>query len=77
MGTIVIVFTYFIAIGIAVVTEQIDVAKTYHVLILAIVSISFLGYSVNLLTKYHSHLVRIPKEIKKLAEGIGKSLAGK
>lgn len=66
MTTIVILFTYFIALGIAVVTGQLSAHNRISLIIVGIVSSAVLGVGFTLLFRYHYHLQRIPKEIKQL-----------
>lgn len=64
--TIIISFTYLIGVSIAFITKQINYKDPKQLILIALVSIGFLGIMMILLVNFKEHLNRILKEIKKL-----------
>lgn len=64
--SVIILFTYFIAVVIAFVTKQIDYSNLRQLMFIGLLSIGFVGLIIFLMLKLKENLTRIPKEIKKL-----------
>lgn len=64
--SVIILFTYFIAVVIAFVTKQIDYSNLRQLMFVGLLSIGFVGLIIFLMLKLKENLTRIPKEIKKL-----------
>ncbi len=61
--TIIIIFTYFIGVGISLLTKQI---KPDQIIALLIISIIIIGIATAFLYSFNSNIKRISEEIKKL-----------
>ena len=66
--SIIVIFTYLIGLGIALLTKQIDYKNPAQLLLAAVITIMFLGAISILLIKFKGHLKNIPQEIKKLKD---------
>ena len=66
--SIIVIFTYLIGLGIALLTKQIDYKNPAQLLLAAVITIMFLGAISILLIKFRGHLKSIPQEIKKLKD---------
>jgi len=64
--TIIISFTYFIGVAIAIFTKQIDLTVSLQRMLLAIVSIFFLGSALTLIYLFLLHLKNTISGIKNL-----------
>ena len=63
---IVITFTYFIGIAIAIFSEQIDLTIALQRRLIIIVSIFFLSIAIILISSFLKHLKDIPNDIARL-----------
>ena len=64
--TIVILFTYFVGLGIAAVTGEVKFGDFSDMAVVGILSIAVLGIGTVFLLRFRYHLKRIPEEIKRL-----------
>jgi len=63
---VILLFTYFIGVGIAFITEQVDYKNINQMLLLAMISIAILSIIIILMLQYKGHMANIFEEIKRL-----------
>ena len=64
--SIILLFTYIIGTSIAFITKQINYHDPKQLLLVALISIGFVGIIIIFMLKFRENLIKIPKEIKKL-----------
>ena len=65
--TVIVMFTYFIGVVIALLTKQIDYAKPSHLIAIALISTAVFGITTLLLLNFKWHMNNVIEEIRKLA----------
>ena len=63
---IILLFTYFIGLVIALFSKQINYENLWHLVLVFIFSLTFLGSILLLMKKFRLHLIKITKEIENL-----------
>ena len=64
--SIILLFTYIIGTFIAFITKQINYRDPKQLLLVALISIGFVGIITIFMLKFRENLIKIPNEIKKL-----------
>ena len=63
---IILLFTYFISVGIVFITKQLDYTNFNQLLLVSLVSILFIGVDILSMLRFRFHMKNIQEEIKKL-----------
>ncbi len=64
--SIILLFTYVIGLSIAFITKQINYKDPKQLLLVALISIGFLGIITILILRFKDNLIRIPNQLRKL-----------
>ena len=64
--SILILFTYFIGVSIALLTEQINYNNITHLSLIAVISLAIVAFIILLMLKFKNNMINIIQEIKKL-----------
>lgn len=66
--SVILLFTYFIGVGIAFVTKQVDYTNTKQLSVVAILSVAVVVSTTLFMLNFKEHMKSILEEIKKLSE---------
>ncbi len=64
--SIILLFTYFIGLGIAFITRQVDIHNTRQLLFVAVITIGVVAFIIVLLRNFRDHQQNILDEIREL-----------